>query len=195
MATSIPFYKQTTHFRQFLHVFRMTLDDAPPQPGYFRPQVGPLLIENDKNYKKRLEIVRSIPFTYTSFLQVLHSFLNLFYPKMAFLKLKIMEIVISIHPSHFTSKTIHLTGKQPILHSFWTCFTLKVATSKQSKNGKNGQFGSYFRSTPPYRVYLSLLSIVGNIIYLELGLNFNKIGPGGWNNFIKQELGGVHWLE
>ena len=44
---------------------------------------------------------------------------------------------------------------QPILqannpfYSFWACFTPKIAILKRSKNGKNGPFGSYFRSTPP----------------------------------------------
>ena len=37
-----------------------------------------------------------------------------------------------------------------VLHSFWACFTPKVAISKRSKNGKNGPFGSYFRSTPQW---------------------------------------------
>ena len=31
-----------------------------------------------------------------------------------------LEIVRSIHPSH-------LTSKQPILHSFWTHFTMEIA--------------------------------------------------------------------
>ena len=77
--------------------------------------------------------------------------------KIAISKLKIIKRECKLpNLSHFTYTSIVqpilqannpiYTVFEPILHSFWTCFTLKVAPSKQSINGKNGRFNYYLRN-------------------------------------------------